>query len=159
MRKLIGMMVALMGASACAETAVEINLSAQRAYLIENGAVVASSPIASGRPSRPTPNGRFRVIEKDLNHRSSIYGRIVDRNGRTLVGNATSRTRVPRGARFVAAPMRYFLRFHGPSGMHAGYLPGYPASHGCVRLPEEYAALLYQRVQIGSPVRVVGRAS
>ena len=44
----------------------------------------------------------------------------------------------PRGTAFRGASMPYFLRIHGGIGMHAGYLPGYPASHGCIRLPEEY---------------------
>jgi hypothetical protein len=52
--------------------------------------------------------------------------------------------------------MKYFLRFHGASGMHAGYLPGYPASHGCVRLPLEKAIEFYNAAEIGTPVRVHG---
>ncbi|MDQ6654475.1 MAG: L,D-transpeptidase, partial [Verrucomicrobiota bacterium] len=60
-------------------------------------------------------------------------------------------------ARFVPAPMRYFMRFNGAEGMHAGYLPGYAASHGCVRLPEENAIALFNAVEVGTPVTVFGR--
>jgi len=49
------------------------------------------------------------------------------------------------------------MRFHGADGMHAGYLPGYPASHGCVRMPEQNAIAFFNAVQIGTPVRVFGR--
>ncbi len=64
---------------------------------------------------------------------------------------------VPRGGKFIPAPMRYFIRFDGATGMHAGYLPGYPASHGCVRLPQEKAIALFDAVQVGTPVTVFGR--
>jgi hypothetical protein len=49
------------------------------------------------------------------------------------------------------------MRFHSADGMHAGYLPGYPASHGCVRMPEELALAFYQAVEVGTPVTVFGR--
>jgi hypothetical protein len=52
--------------------------------------------------------------------------------------------------------MPYFVEFSPAVGMHAGYLPGYPASHGCVRMPRDLAALFFERVQIGTPVTVVG---
>jgi L,D-transpeptidase catalytic domain len=52
--------------------------------------------------------------------------------------------------------MPYFMEFSPAVGMHAGYLPGYPASHGCVRMPRDLAALFFERVQIGTPVTVVG---
>lgn len=138
---------------------IEIDLSAQRAYLLQGGQVVFDSPISSGRPSHPTPTGRFRVQEKDPDHRSSLYGKIVDGRGRTLVSDANTRMRTPPGGRFVAAPMRFFLRFRGPVGMHAGILPGYPASHSCVRLPRDKAVIFYQSASIGTPVTVYGRAN
>src|SRR5262249_27476286 len=54
-------------------------------------------------------------------------------------------------------PMPWFMRFHGADGMHAGYLPGYPASHGCVRMPDQLALEFYQAVDVGTPVTVFGR--
>ena len=65
--------------------------------------------------------------------------------------------RVPRGCRFVPAPMRYFVRFDGANGLHAGILPGYPASHGCVRLPDQSAIAIFNAVDVGTPVTVFGR--
>ena len=63
---------------------------------------------------------------------------------------------LPAGAKFVNAPMRYFMRFTEGIGMHAGYLPGYAASHGCVRMPADRAAAFYQNVEVGTPVTVFG---
>jgi len=51
------------------------------------------------------------------------------------------------------------MRFCGADGMHAGYLPGYPTSHGCVRMPEQYAIAFFNSVGVGTPVSVFGRTS
>ena len=136
---------------------VEIDLSQQTAYLIRGRRVVMQSPISSGRYGHLTETGSFKVIEKERNHHSSIYGKIVDANGRTVVADADVDMKVPRGCRFVSAPMPWFMRFHGADGMHAGYLPGYPASHGCVRMPDQTAIAFYNAVEVGTPVTVFGR--
>ena len=65
---------------------------------------------------------------------------------------------VPPGCHYQAAPMPYFMEFRKYVGMHAGYLPGYPASHGCVRMPRDLAADFFARVQVGTPVKVIGNA-
>jgi lipoprotein-anchoring transpeptidase ErfK/SrfK len=135
---------------------VEIDLQDQMAYLIEDGYVLLASPISSGRHGHLTTRGRFKITQKERNHYSNLYGKIVDARGNTIVADADSAMPVPRGGRFVPAPMRYFMRFNGAEGMHAGYLPGYPASHGCVRLPEENAIAFFETVQIGTPVTVFG---
>ena len=136
---------------------VEIDLGRQTAYLISGRSVVMQSPISSGRYGHLTETGSFKVIEKERSHHSSIYGKIVDGYGRTIVADADVDMHVPGGCRFVPAPMPYFMRFHGSDGMHAGYLPGYPASHGCVRMPEQLAVAFYQSVDVGTPVTVFGR--
>jgi lipoprotein-anchoring transpeptidase ErfK/SrfK len=136
---------------------VEIDLQQQTAYLIRGRHVLLESPISSGRYGHLTEGGSFKVIEKERNHYSSIYGKIVDATGRTVVADADVDMRVPRGGKFIPAPMRYFMRFHGADGMHAGYLPGYPASHGCVRMPEELAIAFFNAVEVGTPVHVFGR--
>jgi len=142
---------------AWAAVSVEIDLETQRAYLLRNRRVILESPVSSGRAGHHTRTGRFKVTEKDVDHRSSIYGRIVDGRGRTIVADADTDTRVPPGCRFIPAPMEYFIRFDGANGMHAGHLPGYAASHGCVRLPKEKAIAFYRAVEIGTPVTVFGR--
>ena len=136
---------------------VEIDLQQQVVYLIRGRHLVLKSPISSGRYGHLTETGSFKVIEKELNHHSSIYGKIVDANGRTVVADADVDMRVPRGGKFIPAPMHYFMRFHGADGMHAGYLPGYPASHGCVRMPEQLAIAFFNAVEVGTPVHVFGR--
>jgi lipoprotein-anchoring transpeptidase ErfK/SrfK len=136
---------------------VEVDLGRQTAYLLRGRHVVMQSPISSGRYGHLTETGSFKVIEKERNHHSSIYGKIVDPSGRTVIADADVDMRVPRGCRFVPAPMPYFMRFHGADGLHAGYLPGYPASHGCVRMPEELAIAFYNAVEVGTPVTVFGR--
>ena len=144
-------------ASLRAQTAVEIDLQQQTAYLVKNGAVVLATPIASGRYGHLTPAGSFTILDKERNHYSSMYGKIVDSRGNTIVADADADMRVPPGGRFIPAPMRYFMRFQGANGMHAGYLPGYPASHGCVRLPEENAIAFFNSIEVGTPVTVFGR--
>jgi hypothetical protein len=138
--------------------AIDIDLSLQKAFLLQDGKIVYETPISSGRPKYRTPTGNFKITEKDANHLSSLYGKIVDANGKTLVRDADSDMPLPPGAKFVKAPMKNFLRFDGATGMHAGQLPGYPASHGCVRLPPHRAALFFDIVEIGTPVRVFGKA-
>jgi lipoprotein-anchoring transpeptidase ErfK/SrfK len=136
---------------------VEIDLGQQTAYLIRGRHVVMQSPISSGRYGHLTETGSFKVIEKERNHYSSIYGKIVDANGRTVVADADVDMKVPPGCKFVPAPMPWFMRFHSADGMHAGYLPGYPASHGCVRMPDQLAVAFYNAVDVGTPVTVFGR--
>src|SRR5438876_7732785 len=140
-----------------AQTSVEIDLEEQMAYLLQNGRPVLASPISTGRYGHLTKTGSFKVLDKERTHYSSMYGKIVDAHGNTIVTDADADMPVPRGGKFVPAPMNYFMRFNGADGMHAGYLPGYPASHGCVRMPEQYAIAFFNAVKVGTPVTVFGR--
>jgi lipoprotein-anchoring transpeptidase ErfK/SrfK len=144
------------GSGVAAETRVIINLSEQSASLIERGRITMVSPIASGKSGWQTPTGNFCIFNKDINHLSRSFGSVVDAYGRVVNSNATPSSYLPRGDHYQSASMPYFMEFSPAVGMHAGYLPGYPASHGCVRMPRDLAALFFQRVQIGTPVRVVG---
>ena len=137
-------------------TSVIINLSEQRAYLIEGGKVSLISPIASGKPGWSTPTGNFSVISKDIDHRSQSFGSVLDGAGRITTSSATPGTYVPPGFHYRPAPMPYYMEFSPAIGMHAGYLPGYPASHGCVRMPRDLAARFFERVHIRTPVMVSG---
>lgn len=138
------------------QTSVRIDLSEQRAYLMVNGEVAIESPISSGKSAGMTPTGPFKVTEKDADHRSNLYGNFVDSQGRTVRSGVSMKIdSAPSGTRFQGAPMRWFMRFNGAIGMHVGILPGYPASHGCVRMPASVAPLFYRNVQIGTPVTVV----
>ena len=146
MRFVLGISILLAGAASISSQTdnpnpfrVEIDLQMQTAYLIRGRRVVLESPISSGRYGHLTETGSFKILEKERNHYSSIYGKIVDASGNTIVADADIDMKVPRGGRFIPAPMHYFMRFNEADGMHAGYLPGYPASHGCVRMPDQLA--------------------
>jgi lipoprotein-anchoring transpeptidase ErfK/SrfK len=151
-------LLALLSESAgiASETRVIINLSDQRASLVEQGRITLVSPIASGKPGWSTPTGNFSIFNKDIDHRSRSFGSVVDADGRVVNSNATPSSYVTRGGHFRLAPMPYFMEFSPMVGMHAGYLPGYPASHGCVRMPRDLAALFFERVRVGTPVTVIG---
>ena len=131
---------------------ITISLSRQRVCLLLGGELAIDSPIASGRKDGWTPKGAFTVLEKDLNHKSNRYGDLVDAEGRVVRKNVTCGV---AGGTFRGAPMKYFLRLTWEGvGMHAGFLPGYPASHGCIRLPKEVAERLFNIVPTGTPVLV-----
>ncbi len=151
----LGFALFLVG-TACAQYSVQIDIGEQKAYLLYDDRAIMDAPISSGRYGHLTPNGTFTITDKDLNHTSSIYGRIVDEYGRTVASDADVDMPVGYGTRFVNAPMRYYMQFAPGIGMHAGYLPGYPASHGCVRMPESKAIAFFQAISVGTPVTVFG---
>jgi lipoprotein-anchoring transpeptidase ErfK/SrfK len=135
---------------------IEIDLTVQKAWVLQDGQRVYETPISSGRTGFETPPGNYSISEKSPDHKSSLYGKIVDEKGRVIIPDADCDTPLPPGAKFQQAPMKNFLRFNGAVGMHAGRLPGYPASHGCVRLPPSKAALFFNIAEVGTPVRVFG---
>jgi len=135
---------------------VIVSLTKQRAYLMNGEEIAIDSPISSGKRGHTTPNGSFSVLEKDKDHRSSIYGDYVDSSGRTVRSGISAHIdAAPSGTHYVGASMKWFMRLTGEGvGMHVGILPGYPASHGCIRMPEPAAAQFYSHVKVGTPVRV-----
>ena len=125
---------------------VLVSLSQQRVYLMLGDEVGIDSPISSGKAGHETPTGSFKVLEKDPDHRSSLYGAFCDNQRRIVrAGVSLLSDTAPSGTHFIGAPMLWFCRFHDAVGMHVGILPGYPASHGCVRLPADIAPLITQR--------------
>jgi len=134
---------------------IVVSLRSQEAYIYRAGYLTASSRISSGREGYRTPIGHFRVIRKDEAHRSSVYGDYVDDSGRVVKANVDSRRdSKPPHAHFLGAPMPYFLEFSPGYGLHQGYLPGEPASHGCIRMPYWKARQFYSIAHIGTPVIV-----
>jgi len=132
-----------------------IRLGEQKAYFRRGDTIVGTTDISTGREGYRTPTGSFRVTQKSRNHVSNLYGDYVDSYGNIVVPNVGIRQDPrPAGTRFRGASMPYFLRIHGAVGLHAGYLPGYPASAGCIRLPREAAALFHANVSNGTPVTV-----
>jgi hypothetical protein len=105
-----------------------VAISGQRITLHDAHGSVSSAPISTGRPGHGTPTGIFSVLQKARWHTSNIYS---------------------------GAPMPYMQRLTWSGiALHAGHLPGYPASHGCIRLPESYAANLFATTRIGARVVV-----
>ena len=135
---------------------ITIDLGSQTATFYKGTQAVGKSPVSTGREGYGTPTGTFQIIQKNENHVSNLYGDFVDAQGDVVRSNvALGRDTCPPGARFRGAPMPYFMRIHGAVGMHAGYLPGYPASHGCIRLPRGAAQRFFENAPIGTPVSVV----
>jgi hypothetical protein len=134
---------------------IVIDLDLQRAYFYRGDQMVGVSVVSTGREGYDTPSGDFRVTERDKEHVSSLYGNYVDQSGQVVAENIeANKDPRPPGTIFRGASMPYFLRIHGAIGMHAGYLPGYPASHGCIRLPERMAVKFFQNADVGTPVEI-----
>jgi lipoprotein-anchoring transpeptidase ErfK/SrfK len=133
-----------------------VSLPKQRAFLMIGDQVVIDSPISSGKRGHSSPTGHFSVLEKDPNHRSNIYGDFVDRSGRVVrAGISAKIDAAPSGTHYVGASMKWFMRLTAEGvGMHIGILPGYPASHGCIRMPPDGAKLFYDHVKVGTPADV-----
>jgi hypothetical protein len=133
-----------------------INLTTQQASFWRGNTLIGLSTISSGRAEFETPPGKYRVIQKDANHVSSQFGECLSRSGRVVRRDVdASRGSCPPGSHFVGAPMPFFIRFTGGYGMHAGMVPRYRASHGCVRLPSEMAKHFFEAAEVGTPVEVV----
>jgi lipoprotein-anchoring transpeptidase ErfK/SrfK len=137
-------------------THIVVSIPKQRAYLMMGEEIVADGPISSGKKGHETPKGHFNVMEKDPNHHSSLYGDFVDGRGRVVrAGVSAHIDSAPSGTHFAGASMKWFLRLTGEGvGMHIGILPGYPASHGCVRESPDGALLFYNHAKVGTPVDV-----
>ena len=114
-------------ASAGAQRVV-ISLSDQMAYLYRGDTLVAAATVSSGRDDKPTPTGVFSVLNKTPMHHSNKYDN-------------------------APMPFAQFFESHGIA-MHAGFNPGHPASHGCVRLPTAFAKKLYSVTDVGTPVYI-----
>lgn len=139
---------------------IVIDLSAQRLRYFKGGKLVGVSPISSGKEGTSTLRGNFAIKEKDIDHRSATYGAFVDDSGAVVESDVNAhKDKAPPGTKFLGASMRYCMRIVGGFCMHEGYLPGYPASHGCVRLPTRMAQIFFHETPLGTPVEIVGHGS
>jgi L,D-transpeptidase catalytic domain len=110
-----------------------VSITEQRAYVYRNGVLIGATTVSTGRPGHRTPTGVFTVLQKQVEHRSTIYD---------------------------AAPMPFMERLTwGGVALHAGGLPGYPESHGCIHLPSEFARDLYVISPPGMTVVIADAAS
>jgi lipoprotein-anchoring transpeptidase ErfK/SrfK len=132
-----------------------INLNKQTAAFYKGAKLVGISAISSGREGFDTPSGDYKISQKDLNHASNLYGDYVDASGNVVVKDVdVKKDPCPPGLSFRGAPMPYFMRITGGVGMHQGFLPGVPDSHGCIRMPEKMAKLFWANAPQGTPVIV-----
>lgn len=137
-------------------TRIEVRLEEQKVYVYQGDDVAGVSPITTGKPGHETPTGHYSILAKDIDHKSNLYGVFLDSNGHIVDSNASVGQEPPAGSVFDAAEMPYYMRIRDDGvGLHAGYLPGYPASHGCIRLPHAFAELLFSNASVGTPVDVV----
>jgi lipoprotein-anchoring transpeptidase ErfK/SrfK len=144
------------GAEVVGQSSIKIDLVHQRAYFNKGDQLVGVSVVSTGREGYDTPSGEFRITQKDIDHTSNLYGDYVDPSGHVVMRNINiKQDPQPPATTFRGAPMPYFLRIQGGIGMHAGYLPGYPASHGCIRLPERMAVRFFQNAPVGTPVEII----
>lgn len=112
---------------------VYVDLSRQIAIVYRNGVRIGASTISSGKPGYDTPTGVFTILQKDADHRSNKYNN-------------------------APMPFQQRLTWDGVA-LHAGGLPGYPESHGCVHLPYEFARQLFGATKLGITVVVLGHAA
>ena len=134
---------------------IVVNLTDQRARFFKGSKVVGESTISTGKPGFETPPGHYTVIQKDENHVSSEFGDYVSSSGEVVKSNVDCRKdSAPAGSHFSGARMPFFMRFRGGYGMHAGYVPKYRASHGCIRMPISMVKHFFDAASEGTPVIV-----
>jgi hypothetical protein len=134
---------------------IVISLPIQRGFLMKGDEVVIDYPISSGVPSRPTPPGNYKILEKIVDKSSNAYGKVFDAEG-NQVGGETPKD-VPEGGKFVGAPMRYWMRLTWDGvGHHIGPIPRSrrAASHACIRGPSGVMPTVYSKVKVGTHVAV-----
>ena len=137
-------------------SSIKINLSEQRAYFYKDAQLVGVSLISSGREGHDTPTGSYKIIQKDKDHKSSLYGDYIDASGHIIQKDIElSKDPKPPGAIFDGAKMPNFMRIVGGTGLHAGFLPGYAASHGCIRMPAFMSENFFKNVSNGTPVTIL----
>lgn len=108
---------------------IVVSKASQRMFVFKDGQPWQSAPVSTGKPGHSTPEGVFPILQKAVRHRSNLYSN---------------------------APMPYMQRLTwGGIAIHAGALPGYPASHGCIRLPYAFARSLYALTQTSSTTVIV----
>ncbi|MEA3064958.1 MAG: hypothetical protein QOJ27_1404 [Sphingomonadales bacterium] len=118
--------------AAAGEVEIVVSLPLQRAYVYRGGALIGVSTVSTGRPGHSTPTGRFDILQKQREHYSNRYNN---------------------------APMPFMQRLTWDGiALHAGQIPGRPASHGCVRLPLAFARQLFAVTRVGASVHIIEQA-
>lgn len=109
---------------------IVVNIAEQRAYVYRGEALIAATTVSTGKEGKDTPSGTFTILQKNIDHKSSLYN---------------------------SAPMPFMQRLTWDGiAIHAGKNPGFPASHGCIRVPLAFAKKLYGITTTGTQVTVIG---
>jgi hypothetical protein len=112
---------------------IVVSLPLQVAYVYRGGTLIGVSTISSGKPGNETPTGSFEILQKRKEHYSNLYDN---------------------------APMPFMQRLTWDGiALHAGKIPGTPASHGCVRLPTAFARHLFDATKLGARVHIIDEAA
>jgi lipoprotein-anchoring transpeptidase ErfK/SrfK len=137
---------------------IEIDISDQRARIYKQSggtkSLVIETQVSTGKSGHTTPTGTYRIQEKKVEKRSTLYGSWVNSSGSTVRSSGESWSRPSGGSRFIGAEMPYWMRVTGGIGMHIGYVPNGPASHGCIRVPSAVQPLIYSKVGVGTSVTI-----
>lgn len=143
------------GGNVTGAPSIIINLTEQRLYYYKGKQLVGVSAVSTGSEGRETKAGHYKVVKKDLHHVSSECGDYVDSHGNIVVKNiVVKEVPMPAGAHFVGSPMPCYMMIYPGVGMHTGFLPGVPDSHGCIRLPDKMAKIFFETTPLGTPVIV-----
>lgn len=114
------------------EVEILVSLPLQKAYVYRGGTLIGATTVSTGMPGYDTPTGRFNILQKRREHVSNLYD---------------------------DAPMPFMQRLTWDGiALHAGAIPGEPASHGCIRLPKTFAAKLYAATELGATVMIIDAA-
>ncbi len=137
---------------------IEIDLSEQKARVFKNEGshkvLVIETQVSTGKSGHATSVGTYKISEKLITKQSTLYGSWVSTSGATVQSSGDVNARPAGGAKFVGAEMPYWLRINGGIGMHVGYVPDYPASHGCIRVPSAVQPLIFAKVGVGTTVSI-----
>jgi len=135
---------------------IHLSRAEQTAYFFRGSHLVGKSWLSTGDASHQTPAGKFTILQKNKWHKSSRYGAAVDSAGNVVVAELDKKKDpLPPGTQYEGAKVTNFMRLTWDGvGMHAGFLPGYPASHGCIRMPMQMSEHFFNAVELGTPVTV-----
>ncbi len=145
------------GDGGAGEISLAINLSKQVVTVSRGGREIGWAVVATGKEGRGTPAGSYRITEKIVDKHSNLYGWIENEYGEVVDDDATPSDPLGPGEVYKPAPMPYWMRLTDYGiGMHVGNIPrpGETASHGCIRMPEEFVPTLFNKVKIGTPVKI-----
>jgi len=143
------------GESSSGPACIVIDISDQKLYYYKGGKLVGISAVSTGREGHDSPMGKFKIRKKEKEHASNLYGDFVDASGTVVVKNVDAiKDKPPAGTHFQGSSMPWFMEFAPGVGMHTGFLPGVPDSHGCIRLPDRMARIFFEVTPMGTPVTV-----